>query len=85
MSKYDAGYDYGWAIIMENFIFLIFKYIKLISQWGFSNISARYWKPLSAWHTSHIKARRRTLTLGVLSEQALSDEDSRVHVLKEKK
>lgn len=72
MSECDTGHSYGRAIIMEKFNLLIFKYIKLMSKWGFllslGNASLRVWN----W-PSHVKARKRTRTPFVLCGQALSD------------
>lgn len=73
MCKCDTGHSYRWAIIMEKFNLLMFKYIKLMSKWGFL-LSLRGNASLWVWNwTSHIKARKRTRTPFVLCGQALGD------------
>jgi len=73
MNECDTGHSYRWAIIMEKFNLLIFKYKKLMSKWGFllslhGNASLRVW----SW-PSHVKARKRARTPVVLCGQALGD------------
>lgn len=73
MCKCDTGHSYRWAIIMEKFNLLMFKYIKLMSKWGFL-LSLRGNASLCVWNwPSHIKARKRTRTPFVLCGQALGD------------
>lgn len=73
MSECDTGHSYRRAIIMEKFNLPIFKYMKLMSKWGFL-LSLRGNASLWVWNwPSHVKARKRTRTPFVLRGQALGD------------
>lgn len=82
---HDTGQSHRWAIIMEKFNLLIFKYIKSISKWGFLTFLHNH---KSLWaagiYPSRIKARKRTLVpLCAVWMSTWLLCDARVHVVKE--